>query len=402
MQDPLALLILEAAYNLSESDPEAMRAIARTATKATPRGPVAIGHFDADAQLDLSSVHFERASKSYVFRFLEWQKIAPAAIRRSALSLAPRAINFHSDVCKQLPTELQAMAREVSPLCVMANTGDGGGLHITFGNPDMGERPAAQMHHFHAIAQHLAAAWRIRKALNVAVIAPAVAVELGVDGSPSNLSPGAPTPTPREALRRAVLARERARTGWRSTRDHELWPALIAGRWSLLDAFTAAGTRYIVACENPSESATLTLRALPPQEQSVLELALAGHSGKWIGLELQLSESAVTRTLRMALRRLGVTDTATLTGVRTALFEPIEGLNTGVDLAMARLPPVALSQASLSDAERAIVAGLLAGKRIAAIARERGTSSRTVAHQIASTYKKLGVSSRRELLALLT
>ena len=45
---------------------------------------------------------------------------------------------------------------------------------------------------------------------------------------------------------------------------------------------------------------------------------------------------------------------------------------------------------------------LLGGKRSAAIARERGTSPRTVAHQITSTYQKLGVSSRRELLALFT
>lgn len=228
----------------------------------------------------------------------------------------------------------------------------------------------------------------------------AIAAELRVDGCLSNLSSDASSPTAREALRGAVLARERAGAGHRSASDQELWPALLAGRWSLLDVFTAASTRYIVAYENPAEPATF--RALSPREQSVLELALAGRSGKWIALELQLSESAVTRTLRTALRRIGATDIAALAGVRTAVFEPLEGLNLGVDLALARLTPTALSRASLSDAERAIVVGILGGKRIAAIARERGTSPRTVAHQIASTYKKLGVSSRRELLALLT
>ena len=49
-----------------------------------------------------------------------------------------------------------------------------------------------------------------------------------------------------------------------------------------------------------------------------------------------------------------------------------------------------------------MVAGILGGKRAAAIARERGTSIRTVSKQITSIYKKLGVSSRREALALLT
>jgi DNA-binding CsgD family transcriptional regulator len=56
---------------------------------------------------------------------------------------------------------------------------------------------------------------------------------------------------------------------------------------------------------------------------------------------------------------------------------------------------------SLSEAERAIVDSLLSGKRIGAIARERGTSPRTVGHQIASVYRKLDISSRRELLTRL-
>lgn len=400
MQDALALLILEAAHDLSQSSQETLRAIARTATRATSRGPVVVACYDVDGQLDRHSVHFERADKSYTLRALQWQQIAPLAVRHLALSLTPRAINCQSEAFKQLPGELQARARKVFPLCVMANTGDGGGLHIAFGNPDMGEWPPARIRHFHAIAQHLAVAWRIRTTLNVANMPPVIAAEFRVDATPTNLSPDASAPTAREALRRAVIARERARTGRRSATDQELWPALVAGRWSLIDAFTAGGTRYIVAYENPAE--TTALRALRPQERILLEYALAGRSGKWAALELELSESAVTRTLRTALRRIGVADTAALAGVRTALFEPLECLNAGVALAMTRLTPAALSLATLSDAERAIVAAILGGKRIAAIARERETSSRTVAHQIASIYKKLDVSSRRELLALLT
>lgn len=106
----------------------------------------------------------------------------------------------------------------------------------------------------------------------------------------------------------------------------------------------------------------------------------------------------MTRTLRAALHKLGAADAAALSGVRNAQFEPFEDLNAGVDLAIARLMPAASVRANLSSAERAIVDGLLGGKDIAAIARERGTSPRTVAHQITSTYQKLGVSSRRELL----
>ena len=55
----------------------------------------------------------------------------------------------------------------------------------------------------------------------------------------------------------------------------------------------------------------------------------------------------------------------------------------------------------LSGAEKEIVAGVLAGLSNASIARRRGTATRTVANQLAALYRKLGVGSRRELVALL-
>src|SRR5262245_4963526 len=58
-------------------------------------------------------------------------------------------------------------------------------------------------------------------------------------------------------------------------------------------------------------------------------------------------------------------------------------------------------RATLREAECAIVEAVLAGARNAEIARRRGTSARTVAHQIAAAFKKLGVGSRAELAAQL-
>ncbi|CAN5767663.1 hypothetical protein BH11MYX4_BH11MYX4_35440 [soil metagenome] len=57
---------------------------------------------------------------------------------------------------------------------------------------------------------------------------------------------------------------------------------------------------------------------------------------------------------------------------------------------------------SLTQAERSVTAGLLNGHDNARIARERGTSVRTVANQVASIFRKLGVSSRGELAARLS
>jgi DNA-binding NarL/FixJ family response regulator len=53
----------------------------------------------------------------------------------------------------------------------------------------------------------------------------------------------------------------------------------------------------------------------------------------------------------------------------------------------------------LSEAELAVKEALLRGDSNAEIARARGTSVRTIANQVASIFKKLGVRSRAELAA---
>lgn len=394
MQGHNIIGILEAACDLSKTTEEALRSIARAAAGVIARGPIAVVDL-GDAGSGSTGVYFERADDSYVSSFAEWQREVPTDMHRLARCLGPRAVQFRAELRGQLPTRLQSLVHELFPLCLLANTGDGGGLHIAFGHPELGEWRPARLSSFHEIAAHLAVAWRLRKALRAAT-APAFAAERHPGAATAGAE--APPPTACETLRRAVVAHDRASALRGAACTQELWPALIAGRWSLLDTFTTDGTRYIVAHENPAGCEAL--RALSTRERSTLELALAGRSGKWIAAEMRLSESVVTRTLHAALRRLGVTDTAALSGVRTAWFEPLEGLHAGVELAIARLMPDPVVRANLSDAERAIVEGLLGGKRIAMIARERGTSPRTVAHQITSTYQKLGVSSRRELLAL--
>jgi DNA-binding NarL/FixJ family response regulator len=205
------------------------------------------------------------------------------------------------------------------------------------------------------------------------------------------------SPATRELLQRAVQARDQAWTAPRS--GDRLWPAWLAGQWRLFDAYTSGGVRYIVVIRNPDLVAAR--RALGPRERVVLEHALAGRSGKWTASELKRSESVITRTLRLALDKLGSPDATTLAGVPALAFDPLHGVDAGADLAIGRIAPAAGSLASLSDAERSIVADLFDGKRIPVIALERGTSPRTVAHQIGSVYRKLGASSRRELLALL-
>lgn len=55
--------------------------------------------------------------------------------------------------------------------------------------------------------------------------------------------------------------------------------------------------------------------------------------------------------------------------------------------------------ANLSSAESDVLRHLLAGRSNAEIATLRGCSARTVANQVASLFRKLGVRSRLELVA---
>lgn len=57
---------------------------------------------------------------------------------------------------------------------------------------------------------------------------------------------------------------------------------------------------------------------------------------------------------------------------------------------------------SVTSAEREVVAHLLDGLSNAEIAELRGTSVRTVANQVASIFRKLGVQSRAELIGRLS
>jgi DNA-binding NarL/FixJ family response regulator len=56
----------------------------------------------------------------------------------------------------------------------------------------------------------------------------------------------------------------------------------------------------------------------------------------------------------------------------------------------------------VTEAEKAVIDAVIRGRSNAQIASERGRSARTIANQIASIFKKLGVHSRSELIARYT
>jgi DNA-binding CsgD family transcriptional regulator len=84
----------------------------------------------------------------------------------------------------------------------------------------------------------------------------------------------------------------------------DVWEALIAGRWSIVEHFERDGKRYYLAHRNDPELAAD--RGLTPRERQVLAYAELGQSNKMIAYSLGLSISAVSTVLTRAHRKLGL------------------------------------------------------------------------------------------------
>jgi DNA-binding NarL/FixJ family response regulator len=124
------------------------------------------------------------------------------------------------------------------------------------------------------------------------------------------------------------------------------------------------------------------LHTLSPREHQAVALVARGYANKVIAGELGVTVSTVSVYLLKAGRKLGVRG-------RVAL---IHAFHCALDGEPA-LPP------ALSTSERAVAALMLRGASNAEIAEARAKSARTVANQVASIFRKLGVRSRGELAA---
>ena len=153
------------------------------------------------------------------------------------------------------------------------------------------------------IAAHLSAAHRLRRKLPLVPSSEAVLTPSGrIEHAEGDARDGAA----RTALTHAAKSIDRARGPLRRRNPEEavdLWRALVAGRWSLVDHFDHDGQRFLVARRNPPEERRTS--ALSPSEHRVLALAAMGHSNKFIAYELGVSPSAVAMSLARLRRKLG-------------------------------------------------------------------------------------------------
>lgn len=221
------------------------------------------------------------------------------------------------------------------------------------------------------LALHLEAGYRLRHHPEI------VRAVLDANGTVVHRESDAPGRARLEAHGQRLVAMQSQRTG----DSLELWPALLAGRLSIVGRGRGKSRRYLVL-ENPL--ASQSYRALSKQEVDVLSEASRGLSSKMIAFALGLAPSAVSQRLAQVATKLGAASRIEL--VRIAAM-----LN--------RDPRAGIASADLTAAEAEVLALLQEGLSNDQIAKVRLRSVRTIANQVASLLRKTGSTARPDLVS---
>lgn len=179
-----------------------------------------------------------------------------------------------------------------------------------------------------------------------------------------------------------------------------LWKELTSGRWAVRSRHEEDSGIVLVFSRRGRTSTPLTAR-----QKQALELAARGQPLKHIAHEMSTSVSTASTHIASALERLGFSraDACLLLAACSSGDGPVAP-RPGIEAVLAvRLDVDRLSLAdALTRAEREVARAILRGHSNAKIAADRQRSLRTVANQVAVIFRKLGVSSRAELLAKCT
>ena len=306
------------------------------------------------------------------------------------------------------PTMARAGARDCTAFVTFV--GREQGLSIVTFHSQLWLGSAALKTRYQKLAKHLAVAARLRGCWDsenaVAVGADAMMDAVwGSDGRCYQAFGAARERALLEELRIAVRSRERARGSLRR-RDPDqalgLWNGLVCGRWSLVDRLESDGRRFVLAIRNAP--GVQDPRALTPREAEVVWRAGRGATNKEIAFELCLSEGCVSAHLHAACRKLRCSTRSdlirTIGGSQDAVVLEQDGVTFGFIPEPACADDVEHVQAvaALSPAEQVVLKGVRGGLSNAEIARDRGTSVRTVANQVASILRKTSRNSRFELV----
>lgn len=337
--------------------------------------------------------------------------LSPEQVRRGALAMQrPGVHGFVETFGGMVQPAIEPLDRPVadSPALIIPTGGRDVAVVATFVARRFSVEPERRTL-WERIAIHLGAACRL-SAREPGPEAADVEAVLDPGGRILDARGGAKTGEARGRLGAAARRLDRARTRpLRASplRALELWQGLFAGRWSLVDHVESDGRRVVLARRN--EPAGRGPGALSRRQRQVLFYASVGWTLRQIAYALGLSSTGtVSHHLSAALRKVGVPSRAELVRLTAEAAmggAPAGGANGGVPPAGetagngARAAGGAPNSglAALTEAERRVADLAAAGWSNRRIADRRGVRPHTVANQLTSVYRKLGVRDRFEL-----
>ncbi len=408
--------LIEAGYNLEGNDESWLKLVLDQAKPLFERGwwpGIATYQFTPTTiRIDQA---ITRGPSNKIRKFLH-ETTDTTIVNPKAIDLVYRSgiqvASLSDQLFSRLPEQRTVMQRQTRGLFrdvlgIKALTGQGQGILMTRFFFKTITPTALERKRWSLIASHLGAGLRLRNVAH-ALNLNAAPVEGIFDGSGKlyEAREEAKESSARDTLREAVKRIDylRTRTG-RSDPDTamEQWEGLVQGRWSLVDHFDTDRRRFVVAIKN--DPTYPDPRGLTMRERQVAEFIGLGHSCKEISYTLGVSQSAITNCTARAQQKLGFSSLPEL----AAFFAP-SGLRAklaevaihGEDLLVGAYPLINEERVGdLTDAERTVLAHLVSGSTNHDIAKKRQSSEHTVANQVQSIFRKLGVMSRSELAAQL-
>jgi DNA-binding CsgD family transcriptional regulator len=188
-----------------------------------------------------------------------------------------------------------------------------------------------------------------------------------------------------------------------------LWQDLLRGALKVAGAPDAAGYELLLAPAQPPTTSFHRAR-----RQACLQTVLRGEPQKSVGVDLGVSPPTITGMLRAALTEMGLDVPFSRVPIAVPLLAHAaeSGLITvccevadrGAIEPIWRLtlsPPEQVLTTALSPSERDVVTRYIAGESYAEIAMIRRSSPRTIANQLALSFKKLRASGRFDLIRVL-
>jgi DNA-binding CsgD family transcriptional regulator len=213
-----------------------------------------------------------------------------------------------------------------------------------------------------------------------------------------------PPSRPDQDWRATVVSADALRGAVQQNAD--LWCGVRSGDWIVADSFSTDERGYLVLRHQVGGSAPLR-----PRDGAVLERMLLGESQKAIAIDFKLAPSTIAAISKSTLRAIGVTARASCVPpllcmlARSAFVEstaPFRETEFAYRDCFYRVLSMELKSSALAErlspAEETVARMRIEGRSLAEIALSRHTSRRTVANQLATASKRLGVSGRSSLV----